>query len=172
MRPSIPNIPRYLRSGRFLQFEVGPTGVRSQPCWFRPWASLNRANSPFSPLTPPRLLTALLKEGDRSALLQTPAIAVLQVVERARSASGPQFTVGRTSTPLGNAFWDLPNGSHISDRQFRKGFASKDETAEPAQSSFVRPRSFLEADRCDFAVSRRTLEPSVGRLGRRVFGTT
>ena len=45
-------------------------------------------------------------------------------------------------------------------------------TDEPAQSSFVRPRSFLEADRCDFAVSRRTFEPSVGRLGRRVFGTT
>src|ERR1700730_13078468 len=43
---------------------------------------------------------------------------------------------------------------------------------EPAQSSFVRPRSFLDEDRCDFAVSRRTLEPSVGRLGRRVFGTT
>src|SRR5207302_11026856 len=42
----------------------------------------------------------------------------------------------------------------------------------PAQSSFARPRSFLEEDRCDFAVSRRTLEPSVGRLGRRVFGTT
>ena len=45
-------------------------------------------------------------------------------------------------------------------------------TDEPAQSSFARPRSFLEEDRCDFAVSRRTLEPSVGRLGRRVFGTT
>ena len=45
-------------------------------------------------------------------------------------------------------------------------------TDEPAQSSFVRPRSFLEEDRSDFAVSRRTLEPSVGRLGRRVFGTT
>jgi len=43
---------------------------------------------------------------------------------------------------------------------------------EPAQSSFVRPRSFLDEDRCDFAVSRRTLEPSVGRLGRRVFDTT
>src|SRR3569623_277967 len=41
-----------------------------------------------------------------------------------------------------------------------------------AQSSFARPRSFLEEDRCDFAVSRRTLEPSVGREGRRVFGTT
>ena len=40
------------------------------------------------------------------------------------------------------------------------------------QSSLVRPRNFFEEDRCDFAVSRRTLEPSVGRLGRRVFGTT
>src|SRR5450631_282663 len=40
------------------------------------------------------------------------------------------------------------------------------------QSSFIRPRNFLEEERCDFAVSRRTLEPSVGRLGRRVFGTT
>src|SRR4051794_38128468 len=40
------------------------------------------------------------------------------------------------------------------------------------QSSLVRPRSFLEEDRCDFAVSRRTLEASVGRLGRRAFGTT
>src|SRR5215831_6560571 len=40
------------------------------------------------------------------------------------------------------------------------------------QSSFIRPRNFLEEDRCDFAVSRRILEPSVGRLGRRVFGTT
>ena len=148
--------------------------------WFRPGCALNHAgsdrwplstarNSPVSPLTPPRLLTALLRKGDRSARLQTSAIAVLQVVERARSAGGPQFPVGRTSTPFGNAFWDFPDGSHISDRQFQKGFARKD---EPAQSSFVRPRSFLEADRCDFAVSRRTLEPSVGRLGRRVFGTT
>src|SRR3954447_4846579 len=40
------------------------------------------------------------------------------------------------------------------------------------QSSLVRPRNFLEEDRCDFAVSRRTLEASVGRLGRRGFGTT
>src|SRR6185369_5055294 len=40
------------------------------------------------------------------------------------------------------------------------------------QSSLVRPRNFFEEDRCDFAVSRRTLEASVGRLGRRVFGTT
>src|SRR5436305_6580467 len=40
------------------------------------------------------------------------------------------------------------------------------------QSSSIRPRSFLEEDRCDLAVSRRTLEASVGRLGRRVFGTT
>src|SRR6476646_5785266 len=40
------------------------------------------------------------------------------------------------------------------------------------QSSLVRPRNFFEEDRCDFAVSRRTFEPSVGRLGRRVFGTT
>src|SRR6185369_13352456 len=40
------------------------------------------------------------------------------------------------------------------------------------QSSLVRPRNFFDADRCDFAVSRRTFEPSVGRLGRRVFGTT
>src|SRR5260370_42506803 len=38
--------------------------------------------------------------------------------------------------------------------------------------TFVWLRSFLDEDRCDFAVSRRTLEPSVGRLGRRVFGTT
>jgi hypothetical protein len=45
-------------------------------------------------------------------------------------------------------------------------------TDEPDQSSFVRPRSFLEKERCDFSVSRRTLEPSVGRLGRRVLGTT
>jgi len=41
-----------------------------------------------------------------------------------------------------------------------------------AQSSFARPRSFLEEDRRDFTVSRRILEPSVGRLGRRVFGAT
>src|ERR1035441_5944280 len=40
------------------------------------------------------------------------------------------------------------------------------------QSSLIRPRNFFEEDRSDFAVSRRTLEPSVGRLGRRVFGTT
>src|SRR6516162_7857025 len=40
------------------------------------------------------------------------------------------------------------------------------------QSSLIRPRDFFEEDRCDFSVSRRTLEPSVGRLGRRVFGTT
>ena len=47
------------------------------------------------------------------------------------------------------------------------------------QSSFVRrwsffesPRSCFEKARCDFAVSRRTLEPSVGRPGRRIFGTT
>src|SRR5438045_1152650 len=40
------------------------------------------------------------------------------------------------------------------------------------QSSLVRPRNFFEEDRCDFAVSRRTLEASVGRLGRRGFGTT
>ena len=40
------------------------------------------------------------------------------------------------------------------------------------QSSFVRPRSFFEEARCDFAVSRRTLEPRVGRLARRIFGTT
>jgi hypothetical protein len=45
-------------------------------------------------------------------------------------------------------------------------------TDESAQSSFVRPRIFLAEDRCDFAVSRRALEASVGRLGRRVFGTT
>jgi len=45
-------------------------------------------------------------------------------------------------------------------------------TDEPAQSSFARPRSFLEEDRRNFAVSRRILEPSVGRLGRRVFGAT
>src|SRR5690348_4551297 len=42
----------------------------------------------------------------------------------------------------------------------------------PPQSSLIRPRNFLEEDRCDFAVNRRTLEASVGRLGRRVFGTT
>src|SRR6478752_5917877 len=41
-----------------------------------------------------------------------------------------------------------------------------------SQSSVGRPRSFLEEDRCDLAVSRRPLEPIVGRLGRRVFGTT
>src|SRR5689334_23020019 len=40
------------------------------------------------------------------------------------------------------------------------------------QSSPIRPRNFFEEDRCDFAVSRRTLEASVGRPGRRVFGTT
>src|SRR5215475_3425255 len=40
------------------------------------------------------------------------------------------------------------------------------------QSSLIRPRNFFEEDRCDFAVSRRTLEASVGRLGRRVFGTS
>src|SRR5207302_7757100 len=40
------------------------------------------------------------------------------------------------------------------------------------QSSLVGPRNFFEEDRFDFAVSRRTLEASVGRLGRRVFGTT
>src|SRR5215467_12358309 len=40
------------------------------------------------------------------------------------------------------------------------------------QSSLFRPRNFLEEDRRDFAVSRRTLEASVGRLGRRAFGTT
>src|SRR5215471_11476684 len=40
------------------------------------------------------------------------------------------------------------------------------------QSSLIRPRNFLEEDRCDFAVSRRTLEANVGRLGRRAFGTT
>src|ERR1035438_9064780 len=40
------------------------------------------------------------------------------------------------------------------------------------QSSLIRPRNFFEKDRSDFAVSRRTLEPSVGRLGRRVFGAT
>ena len=40
------------------------------------------------------------------------------------------------------------------------------------QPSSIRPRSFLEEDRCDLAASRRTLEASVGRLGRRVFGTT
>ncbi len=45
-------------------------------------------------------------------------------------------------------------------------------TDEPDQSSFAGPRSFLAEDRCDFAASRRTLEPSVGRLGRRAFGTT
>src|SRR3954453_4884033 len=45
-------------------------------------------------------------------------------------------------------------------------------TDELPQSSFARPRSFLAEDRCDFAVSRRTLEPSVGRLGRRALGTT
>src|SRR5689334_3434327 len=39
------------------------------------------------------------------------------------------------------------------------------------QSSLVGPRNFFEEDRCDFALSRRTLEASVGRLGRRVFGT-
>jgi hypothetical protein len=54
-------------------------------------------------------------------------------------------------------------------RTFSESIARTD---EPGQSSFARPRSFLEEDRCDFAVSRRTLEPSVGRLGRRVFGTT
>ena len=40
------------------------------------------------------------------------------------------------------------------------------------QSSVVRPRNFFEEDRCDFAVSRRTLEACVGRLGRRVFGAS
>src|SRR6476646_10103012 len=40
------------------------------------------------------------------------------------------------------------------------------------QSSLVRPRNFFAEDRCDFAASRRTLEARVGRLGRRVFGTT
>jgi len=54
-------------------------------------------------------------------------------------------------------------------RHSQKCIASTD---EPAQSSFARPRSFLEKDRRDFAVSRRILEPSVGRLGRRVFGAT
>src|SRR5258707_1081398 len=44
-------------------------------------------------------------------------------------------------------------------------------TDKLAQSSLVRPRSFLEKERCDFSVSRRTLEPSVGRLGRRVLVT-
>lgn len=53
----------YLRFGRFLQFEVLQSGVRSQPCWFGALPSLNRANSPVSPLTGPRLLTALLREG-------------------------------------------------------------------------------------------------------------
>ena len=42
----------------------------------------------------------------------------------------------------------------------------------PGHSSLILPRSFLEADRCDLDVSRRTLDPRVGRLGRRVFGTT
>src|SRR5215469_7876852 len=39
------------------------------------------------------------------------------------------------------------------------------------QSSLIRPRN-LEEDRCDFAVSRRTLEANVDRLGRRDFGMT
>jgi hypothetical protein len=40
-----------------------------------------------------------------------------------------------------------------------------------AHSSFVWRRSLFEEDRFDFAVSLRILEPNVGRLGRRVFGT-
>src|SRR5436305_3997707 len=40
------------------------------------------------------------------------------------------------------------------------------------QSSLLRSRHFFAEDRFDFSVSRRTFEPSVGRLGRRVFGTT
>ena len=43
--------------------------ICSQPCWFRALASLNRANSPVSPLTPPRLLTALLRKAALSELL-------------------------------------------------------------------------------------------------------
>jgi hypothetical protein len=45
LRPRIPNIPQYLRPGQFLRFEVVPTGVRSQPCWFRALASLNPPRS-------------------------------------------------------------------------------------------------------------------------------
>src|ERR1022692_1641182 len=69
--------------------------------------------------------------------------------------------------------FDLPCnlrcGQNVAPRVIKNGSRKN---AYPDQSSFVRPRSFLEADRCDFAVSRRTLEPSVGRLGRRSFGTT
>ena len=64
------------------------------------------------------------------------------------------------------------NTSAVLDPPVRPHGRSAGRTDEPAQSSIARPRSFLEEDRCDFAVSRRTLEPSVGRLGRRVFGTT
>jgi hypothetical protein len=61
-RLHIPNIPRHLRFGRFLQLEMVATGVRSQPCRFRALASLNPSNSPFSLLTPVVSLTALLRE--------------------------------------------------------------------------------------------------------------
>jgi hypothetical protein len=40
-----------------------------------------------------------------------------------------------------------------------------------AHSSFVWRRSLFEEDRLGFSVSLRILEPSVGRLGRRVVGT-
>ena len=65
LSPGIPNIRQYLRFEAVLQFETCATGVRTQPPWLSPLASLNLSNSRGSLLTPPRLLTLRLREGDR-----------------------------------------------------------------------------------------------------------
>jgi len=61
----IPNMRGYLRFDAVLRLEMPPTGPRAEPSWFRPWASLNPPNSPFSPLTGPRLLTGRFREAGR-----------------------------------------------------------------------------------------------------------
>ena len=67
----IPNIRQYLRFGGILQFETCASGVRTQPWWLSPLASLNPSNSRGSLATTPRLLTFRLKKGGCSGFFRT-----------------------------------------------------------------------------------------------------